>query len=199
MKKIGLILGMFVCCFSLTACSGPKWLSWLPWVEYNKKSDFEVSVDFNFYKDDSKKEKFPTNEFEINTRIFVYVDFAITKNAASEEIIAFVVQIPYAEYYSTKNFHLGAIVPNEREYQQQDQYGNEYTVKELDQMNFTFDSNETLKYTYIFEIKAIQVCETADFITRFKPENTNLSVEVNGQKGENCAKTTYSFKSSESN
>lgn len=202
MKKIGLILGMFACCFSLTSCSGPKWLSWLPWVEYNEseKSDFEVSADFNFYKDEGKKEKFSSNEFEINTHIFVAVDFSITKNAAAEEeTISFVVQIPYAEYYSTKDFYSGTIKPNENEYTQQDQYGNEYTVKELNQMNFIIADKETHKYTYIFEIEAVQVCESADFIVRFKPENTNLSVAVNGQKGENKAKTAYSFKAKESN
>lgn len=199
MKKIGLFLGVAMCCFGLTSCSGPKWLAWLPWVECDEKSDFEVTTDFSFYKDQDKKEKFSSNEFEINTRIFVAVDFAITKNVDAEETVSFVVQIPYAEYYSTKDFYSGTIKPNENEYTQQDQYGNEYTVKELNKMNFIFADKETHKYTYIFEIEAIQACESADFIARFKPENTNLTIAVNGQKGENKAKTSYSFKTKEIN
>ena len=199
MKRIGLFLGITMCCFGLTSCSGPKWLAWLPWVEYNEKSDFEVNADFSFYKDEGKKEKFSSSEFEISTRIFLAVDFTITKNIDPEEIVSFVVQIPYAEYYSTKDFYSGTIKPNENEYTQQDQFGNEYTVKELNQMNFIIADKETHKYTYIFEIEAIQVCESADFVARFKPENTNLSISVNGQRGENKAKTSYSFKAKKSN
>lgn len=200
MKKIGAFLGITtMCCLSLASCSVPEWLAWLPWVESQNKSDFEINADFGFYKEESKEEKFPSNEFEINTRIFVAVDFAITKNIDAEEIISFVVQIPYAEYYSTKDFYSGTIKPNENEYTQQDQFGNEYTVKELNQMNFVIADKETHKYTYIFEIEAIQVCESADFIVRFKPENTNLTVSVNGQKGENKAETNYSFRTKENN
>ena len=66
-------------------------------------------------------------------------------------------------------------------------------------MNFIIADKETHKYTYIFEIEAIQVCESADFVARFKPENTNLSISVNGQRGENKAKTSYSFKAKKSN
>ncbi len=190
MKKMRSALGVVACCLALASCSTP---TWLPWGD-EEKSDFEVSADFSFYKDEDKKEKFSSNEFEINTRIFVAVDFAITKNIDPEEIVSFVVQIPYAEYYSTKDFYSGTIRPNENEYTQQDQYGNEYTVKELNQMNFVLADKETHRYTYIFEIEAIQVCESADFIARFKPENTNLTIVVNGQKDENKAKTSYSFK-----
>ena len=180
----------------LTSCNGPKWLSWLPWIEYEEeKCDFEISTDFSFYKDAKKKEKFDTNTFDINTKIFVFVDFTITKYIDSEETISFEVKIPYAEYYSTKDFRLGTIKPSEEEFFEQDSNGNLYTVKLLTRMNFLYRSDDkfTHPYTYIFEIEANQECESADFITLFTPENNSVSVAVNGQKKKNKAKTSYTF------
>lgn len=182
MKKIiALFLGI-ITCLGLASCSKKE-----------AKPDFEVQTSFTFYQDGDKKEKFDTSEFEISTKIYVCVDFTITKNIEAEEIISFVVQIPYAEYYSTKDYYSGTIKPHENLYTQQDSYGNEYTVMELNQMNFVLDDTESHDYHYIFEIEANQVCESADFIVRFKPENSNLNVKVNGTD-DNKAKTTYTFK-----
>lgn len=117
-KLITLFLGI-IACFSLGACGYEE-----------SKSDFEVSTNFSFYQDGDKKEKFETNQFEINTKIYVCVDFTITKNVEAEEISSFVVQIPYAEYYSTKDYYSGTIKPHEKTYTQQDSYSNEYIVME---------------------------------------------------------------------
>ena len=188
-----LIMLLLITCV-LTGCKGPRWLSWLPWVEYQ---DFDIITTFSFYKDGNKKEQFEGNEFEINTRIYVCVDFTITKKVEAEEVISFVVQIPYAEYYSTKDFYRGTIEPHEREYIQRDTHGNEYMVKELSQMNFVLSDNESHDFHYVFEIEANQVCEFADFIVRFKPENSNLDdVYVNGERV-NMSKVSYTFKAKE--
>lgn len=183
MKKILAFLLGIVMCLGLVACK-------------EQKPDFEITTEFSFYKDGKKSEQFLDNTFEVETRIYVCVDFTITKHAPGEETIAFVVQIPYAEYYSTKDFYSGTIRPKENLYEQQDLKGNKYTVMELNQMNFIIDDNNSHVYHYVFEIEARQVCESAEFMVRFKPENTNLSVKVNDQE-DNKAKTTYTFVSKE--
>lgn len=185
-KNMTFILGLLIG-FSLTGCNS---------IATGAVPDFNVTTSFSFYQDGDKETPFEGNTFEINTKIYVCVDFTITKNVGAEEIISFVVQIPYAEYYSTKDYYSGTVKPHENPYTQQDSYGNEYTVMELNQMNFVIDDKESHDYHYIFEIEANQVCESADFIVRFKPENSNLSVMVNGVN-DNKAKTTYTFKSKE--
>ena len=137
MKKFMTFLLGILICILMAGCSNQV---------VNKEeveADFDITVDFSFYKDGNKKNPFEGSEFEINTRIFVCVDFTITKNVEAEEIISFVVQIPYAEYYSTKDYYEGTIKPHENPYIQQDSYGNEYTVMELNQMNFIINDNET--------------------------------------------------------
>ena len=157
------------------------------------KPDFDITTEFAFAKDGEKNEFFDTTTFEINTKIYVCVDFSITKNAPEEETISFVVQIPYAEYYSTKDYYSGTIKPKEDTYLEQDLNGNKYTVVELTQMNFVIDDDKTHEFHYVFEIEANQPCESADFRVRFKPENTNLhNVFVNGEKT-NKAQTSYTF------
>ena len=179
-KRFAALLGMMTC-FGVVGCSK------------NPKQDFVITTDFKFAKDGEKREFYDSNIFEINTKIYVCVDFTITKNVQAEEIISFVVQIPYADYYSTKDFYSGTIKPKENPYIEQDMNGNSYTVMELTQMNFVFDDNKTHDFHYVFEIEANQVCESADFKVRFKPENTNLNnITVNGEKT-NKASTSYTF------
>lgn len=181
MKKILTFLIGILLCFELIGCK-----------EKTPKKSFDITTTFSFYKDGNKKEMFETNKFEINTKIYVYVDFDIKKNIEAEEIISFVVQIPYAEYYSTKDFYSGTVEPKENPYTQINANGEKYTVMELNHMNFTIGDNEIHHYHYIFEIEANQICNEADFIVRFKPENTNLTVSVNGMD-DNKSKTTYTF------
>lgn len=201
MKKILTLLTAVLLCATLMSCKEGDYEKLLDLKNYikdafsscnNNNKSFDVAVDFSFYKDGNKKEIFDTDTFEINTKIYVCVDFSITKNVDAEEVISFVVQIPYAEYYSTKDYYSGTIVPKENLYVQQDEDGSEYTIMELNQMNFTINDKETHIYHYIFEIEANQECEDADFIVRFKPENTNLTVSVN-QMNDNKAKVTYTF------
>lgn len=74
-KLIALYLGI-ITCFGLGACGSEE-----------PKPDFEVSTNFSFYQDGGKKEKFETNQFEINTKIYVCVDFTITKNVEVEDFL----------------------------------------------------------------------------------------------------------------
>lgn len=180
MKKIILLFLIVMMSFSLFGCKNES------------QKDFVVNVKFSFYKDGEKKEKFQGNKFKVKTKIFVSVDFDVKKNFSEDEIISFVVQIPYAEYYSTHDFHSGAIQPKKRSYTQNDTKGGQYEVIELSQMNFSISDKEIHRYNYIFEIEARQECELADFIVRFKPENTNLKVTVNGRSN-NKEKVSYSF------
>ena len=182
MKKILLVfIIIFLVC--LTGCEPTK-------------SDFVVNTKFAFYKDGDKQVPFETNEFFINTKIYVCVDFDIQKNVDGIETISFVVQIPYAEYYSTKDFYSGTVIPHENPYEEQDQFGNVYTVMELNQMNFVISDKEIHSFSYVFEIEANQICDFAEFKVRFKPENTNLSISVNEQN-DNKAITYYTFKKNE--
>jgi len=180
MKKIlTLILGMIMC-LNLASCSEEV----IP--------DFDMKASFSFYKDADKTELFESNVFYINTKIYVSVDFSIQKNVENEEVIGFEVSIPYAEYYSTKDFLKGTSKPEETIEPAVGPNGS-YTIKKLTNMNFIFDDNEIHSFNYIFEIEANQVCETAEFIVRFRPENSNLAnVYVNDIK-DNKAKVTYSF------
>lgn len=196
MKKMGFMLPILgVSILNLTSCEGPKW----PWDKNTEKSKFEINVNFGFYKDGNKKEKFPSTNFEINTRIFIAVDFEIKSNIDKEEAIGFKVEIPYAEYYSKKDFFSGTLILSENEYTKQDKQGHDYTVKELGPKTFDINKYETRTWTYMFEIEAIQICESADFIVEFSPENSNLSIEIktnenNENKEKNTAKVSYSFK-----
>lgn len=186
MKRTLLLVFGGLFCLGLAGCG-----------EKEAKPDFDITTEFSFAKDGEKREFFDSTVFNVNTKIYVCVDFSITKNAPSEETISFVVQIPYAEYYSTKDFYSGTVKPKENPYTEQDLNGNEYTVMELTQMNFVIDDSKTHDFHYVFEIEANQPCESADFKVRFKPENTNLNnVVVNGEKT-NKASTSYTFVSNE--
>lgn len=165
----------------------------LRWCNKEPKADFRITTEFKFARDGDKKEMFDSDTFKINTRIYVCVDFSITKFVENEEVISFVVQIPYAEYYSTKDYYAGTIKPKEQQYIYQEESGKQYTMTELTQMNFAIADKNTHDFHYIFEIEANQECEDAKFITRFKPENTNLNhVFVNGQLT-NKTEVSYNF------
>lgn len=182
MKKI-LLIFLIILIFCLTGCESDE-------------CDFVVNAKFAFYKDGDKIMPFESNEFLINTKIYVCVDFDIKKNTDDVETISFVVQIPYAEYYSTKDFYSGTVIPHENPYEELDQFGNVYTVMELNQMNFVISDNEIHSFSYVFEIEANQICDFAEFKVRFKPENTNLTISVNGEN-DNKAITYYTFKDNE--
>lgn len=194
-KKAGMII-LGSISLLLTGCKGPEWLSWLPWITVEEeKSDFEVTCSISYAKDGDREEMYDTTVFEINTRIYVCVDFTIKKNSANPvENIDFVVQIPYAEYYSTKDYYQGTIKPKENPKSAQDLHGNTYTIMELTDMTFIIDDNFDHAYKYIFEIEANQVCENAEFISRFEPENRNLSIAVNGDKTDTACRGKYSFR-----
>ena len=183
MKKLKLFILVIFSSLLLLSCGNKE-----------TKPDFEITTNFGFYKDGSKQEKYESSEFEINTKIYVAVDFSIKKNVDTDETISFVVQIPYAEYYSTKDFYKGPIIPDQNLYNEYDSNGTLYSVMELNRMNFVLADNNIHEYHYIFEIMANQVCKNAEFKVRFKPENTNLNnITVNGSNT-NLAKTTYTFK-----
>ena len=199
-KKIGLLFVGALFSLTLTGCYGPSWLAWLPWVkdEKTKPCDFEVSCNIYYAKDGDKKELYDTTTFKINTKIYVCVDFVLKKYSNSPvENIDFKVQIPYAEYYSTKEYYQGTIKPKENPKIAQDLYGNTYTIMELTDMTFVIDDKEEHPYYYIFEIEANQVCENAEFVARFEPENRNLSIAVNHDKKDNAYRGKYSFFASE--
>ncbi len=197
MKRKALLFGSLVFVgLSLTSCQGPDWLTWLPWVDPYPapKCDFEVQCKIYYAKDGDKTELYDSNDFAINTKIYVCVDFVIQKYSALPiENIDFKVQIPYAEYYSTKEYYQGTIKPKENLKIAQDLHGNTYTIMELTDMTFIIDDNEQHPFYYIFEIEANQVCDNAEFVVRFEPNNSNLSVAVNDDRSDNSCRGKYSF------
>lgn len=82
MNKVFIMPFIAITCLSATACNS------------NDKPEFEITTKFEFAKDGDKKEFYDTNIFEINTKIYVCVDFSITKNIETSETISFIVQIP---------------------------------------------------------------------------------------------------------
>jgi hypothetical protein len=111
MKKafIRIIESLFVfviTVLTLTSCGNFKWF----W-----EKDLSCSTNIEFYKDKNKSEKYETNEFLINTKIFIFTDISITSKCDKDSVIAFEVDIPYSEYYASVDCDQGYVLPTQTE------------------------------------------------------------------------------------
>ena len=124
------------------------------------------------------------NQFEINTKIYVIVDFTLINYEAEDVFVEFKIQIPYAKYYSTHEYEKGVVAPKEEYKDQMNDDGSIEPMVELSNMVFNVKAGQIpFHYTYCFSIAANQVCENVQFRAKFIPD-----------RGENKTfPKTYSF------
>ncbi len=127
-----------------------------------------ITCDIKFAKKVDEKfqalEWYKENIFEINTKIYVIVDFTLINYGEEDDFLEFKIQIPYAKYYSTHEYEKGVIAPKE-EYKDviQDDGSIEQMI-ELSDMVFNVKAGQIpFHYTYCFSIQANQVCNDVDF------------------------------------
>ena len=93
--------------FTLTGCSAPE------------EPPTPITCNIKFAKTVNEKYEVvewydeEQNEFEINTKIYVIVDFVLINNGNNDDFVDFKVQIPYAKYYSTHEYKKGVVEPKE--------------------------------------------------------------------------------------
>lgn len=176
MKKI---ISCFLVCacilmsmFLFVACD----IEW-PW-EKDDEVDEQVPItcEISFAKNVNEKyepiELYEGDEFKINTKIYVIVDFTMTNYGAEEDFIEFKIQIPYAKYYSTYEYNKGVIEPKEEHKSVINDDGHVEAMIELSDMVFRVKDGQTpFHYTYCFTIEANSVCENVEFKAIFVSEN----------------------------
>lgn len=177
----------------LAGCSKsdvPSWLQWLPWLEDEEEPTITCEISFAKEVDSRYQavELYDTNEFTINTRIYVIVEMTLVNDYATDDYVEFEVQIPYADYYSTHEYSAGVIEPSEsRVYQSID--GEIVPMIVLSDMVLYVPANNQFSYTYCFTIEANQVCENAEFIVKFTSQRGYVIQQDTQQK----FSETYSF------
>lgn len=161
---------MSMCLF--VACD----IEW-PW-EKDDEVDEQVPItcEISFAKNVNEKyepiELYEGDEFKINTKIYVIVDFTMTNYGAEEDFIEFKIQIPYAKYYSTYEYNKGVIEPKEEHKSVINDDGHVEAMIELSDMVFRVKDGQTpFHYTYCFTIEANSVCENVEFKAIFVSEN----------------------------
>lgn len=193
-KKFFLISTLFIfVLLGLTSCKLFK----KPTEEPEKAPS--VTCDIKFAKTVNDKyeatEWYEDNSFEINTKIYVIVDFTFINYGSEDDLIEFKIQIPNAKYYSTYDYVKGSIIPTIDEKPVYNSDGTiNMTIIELGDMFFYIKKGEIpFKYTYCFVIEANMECEFAEFKAVFISENGMVM-----DRNQTFVKT-YSFYSKEGN
>ena len=174
MKRILALLMTFVLIFTFVGCGDSS----------NDNGDTPptqtpIVCDIKFAKTVDEKyqalEWYEGNEFEINTKIYVIVDFTLINYNAEDEYIDFKIQIPYAKYYSTHEYNKGIIEPKEEYKNEMTSDGTVEPMVELSEMVFRVKAGQIpFHYTYCFSIEANQVCEDVLFRVKFIPDSGNI-------------------------
>ena len=112
------------------------------------------------------------NRFEINTKIYVIVDFTMINYGSEDDFLEFKIQIPYAKYYSTYEYNKGVIEPKEEQKDVINVDGTTESMIELSDMVFRVKAGQTpFHYTYCFTIAANSVCDNVEFKVVFISNN----------------------------
>lgn len=173
---------IMILCLSLilvcaTGCKGPKWLAWLPWIEAEEtpeQTPITCSIQFAETVDEKYQpiKLYEGNQFEINTKIYVIVDFTMINYGTEDGSLEFEIQIPYAKYYSTYEYNKGVIVPNEEQKYATNADGTIEPMIVLSNMVFRVKAGQIpFHYTYCFTIEANSVCENVEFKAVFTSDN----------------------------
>lgn len=112
------------------------------------------------------------DQFEINTKIYVIVDFTMINYGSEDDFLEFKIQIPYAKYYSTYEYNKGVIEPQEEQKDVINDDGTTESMIELSDMVFRVKAGQTpFHYTYCFTIAANSVCDNVEFKVVFISDN----------------------------
>ena len=127
-----------------------------------------IVCDIKFAKTVNEKyeavEWYESNEFEINTKIYVIVDFTLINYGAEDDFVEFKIQIPYAKYYSTHEYEKGVVAPKEEYKDVMADDGTIESMVELSEMVFNVKAGQrSFHYTYCFSIEANQICKDVQF------------------------------------
>ena len=177
MKRILALLMTFVLMFTFVGCSDSS--------NDNGSSvnggdtpptQTPIVCDIKFAKTVDEKyqglEWYEGDEFEINTKIYVIVDFTLINYNEEDNYIDFKIQIPYAKYYSTHEYSKGIIEPKEEYKDVTYDDGTVEPMVELSEMKFRVKAGQTpFNYKYCFTIAANQVCENVSFRVKFIPDS----------------------------
>ena len=136
----------------------------LPEVKEETESAEKVddAVTFSSEKGQTLDEKYQAlewyegDEFEINTKIYVIVDFTLINYGAEDDFVEFKIQIPYAKYYSTHEYEKGVVAPKEEYKDLMNDDGSVEPMVELSDMVFNVKAGQIpFHYTYCFSIGLI--------------------------------------------
>ena len=181
MKRILALLMTFVLIFTFVGCSDSSNDNGSSGNGGDTTTPTQTPIvcDIKFAKTVDEKyqalEWYEGNEFEINTKIYVIVDFTLINYNAEDEYIDFKIQIPYAKYYSTHEYNKGIIEPKEEYKNEMTSDGTVEPMVELSEMVFRVKAGQTpFHYTYCFSIEANQVCEDVLFRVKFIPDSGNI-------------------------
>ena len=172
MKRILAILMTVVLIFTFVGCGDSSSSSGSGSGDYGggetTPTQTPIVCDIKFAKTVDEKyqalEWYEGDEFEINTKIYVIVDFTLINYGAEDDFVEFKIQIPYAKYYSTHEYEKGIIAPKEEYKDVMSDDGTVEPMVELSEMVFNVKAGQTpFHYTYCFAIEANQVCEDVQF------------------------------------
>ena len=174
---------MTILCLSLvlvgaTGCTVPKWLAWLPWIDSKEETPKQTPITCSIQFAETVDEKYQPiklyegDQFEINTKIYVIVDFTMINYGSEDDFLEFKIQIPYAKYYSTYEYNKGVIEPKEEQKDVVNDDGTTESMIELSDMVFRVKAGQTpFHYTYCFTIAANSVCDNVEFKAVFVSDN----------------------------
>ena len=173
MKKIlnlFLVVVLLMTTFAFTGCNEE---------ESTPPEQTPITCEIKFAKTVDEKyqaiEWYEGDEFEINTKIYVIVDFTLINYGAEDDWIEFKIQIPYAKYYSTHEYKKGVVAPKEEYKDVMNDDGTIEPMVELSNMVFRVKPGQIpFSYTYCFSIEANQVCEGVNFTAKFIPNKGEI-------------------------
>lgn len=191
---------MTILCLSLvlvgaTGCTGPKWLAWLPWIDAEEETQEQTPITCSIQFAETVDEKYQPiklyegDQFEINTKIYVIVDFTMINYGSEDDYLEFKIQIPYAKYYSTYEYNKGVIAPKEEQTNFTNDDGIIESMIVLSKMEFRVKTGQIpFHYTYCFTIEANSVCDNVEFKAVFEPSKEKIIISE-----QQTFSKTYSF------
>lgn len=156
-----------------TACDGSwKW----PWEKMDESKTEAITCTIQFAETVDEKYQpiklYEEDQFQINTKIYVIVDFTMINYGEEEDYIEFKIQIPFAKYYSTYEYNKGVIEPKEEQKDVINDDGTTESMIELSDMVFRVkDGQVPFHYVYVFTIEANSPCENVEFKAVFTSDN----------------------------
>lgn len=177
MKRVFSVAMSLICLFvvltTATACDGSwRW----PWEKKDEPETEPITCTIQFAETVDEKYQpiklYEEDRFQINTKIYVIVDFTMINYGKEEDYIEFKIQIPFAKYYSTYEYNKGVIEPKEEQKDVVNDDGTTESMIELSDMVFRVKAGQVpFHYVYCFTIEANSPCENVEFKAVFTSDN----------------------------